>query len=51
VDAEVAPAVEALLGAPEDEVGGEEAAGEELAGKDFSGPGYGEPFLLEDGVG
>jgi len=40
-----------LLGAPEDEVGGEETAGEELAGKDFSGPGDGEPFLLEDGVG
>ena len=56
VDAEVAPAVEALLGAPEDEVGGEEATGEEvagldLAGLDFVGEGDGEPFLLEDGVG
>jgi len=51
VDAEVAPAMEALLGTPEDEVGGEEATGQEGAGLDFCRPGDGEPFLLEDGVG
>jgi len=51
VDAKVAPAVDALLRAPEDEVGGQEAAGEDIAGLNFCGPGDGEPFLLEDGVG